>query len=73
MMVKRLEWPYVAARARDVAAESLQAAVAQLEPMAMDERAMTETEKIKRILLAMSYCQKALRSLESVGAPTRAF
>lgn len=73
MSDKPRQWPYVAARARDAAAESLQAAVAQLEPLAMEERPMTETEKIRRILLAMSYCQKALRSLESVGAPTRAF
>ena len=69
-MTNPQRWPYVAKDARDRAAEYLNVALHHLEPMVTDE-AMSETERVRRLSVAVVMVQKSIRLLESVGAQTR--
>lgn len=65
------EWPNVARRARDEAAEALVEAANQLDPLVLSDKTFTETERLRRQARALAMVQKALRHLEAVGAQTR--
>jgi len=70
MATRAREWPNNAREARDRSAEEaargLRATLALLEG-----REMTETEKVRRIAIAVSAFQTILRLLENQGAQTR--
>lgn len=68
MTDKPLKWPYLAADARDRAAETAAEAIRMLEPLTEKE---TDVEKLRRITHTMKDLFTILRLLESVGARTR--
>lgn len=71
MSDKPREWPNTARSARDLAAESAARAILALEPIVLEERPMTESERLRREATALNCLQRIARALESVGAPTR--
>lgn len=71
MSDKPREWPNVAKAARDMAAEAAVAGIVALEPLVLDERGITESERVRRMARALNCLQRIARVLESVGAPTR--
>jgi hypothetical protein len=62
-------WPNSAKEARDRSAEEAMRGLRAIEPML--DREMTETEKIRRLAIAVSSFQTILRMLEREGAQTR--
>ncbi len=68
-MTKAREWPNGAKEARDRAAEEAARGLRAVEPML--DREMTETEKIRRLAIAINSFQTILRMLEREGAQTR--
>jgi hypothetical protein len=68
---KPREWPNVAKEVRDQAAEAAVEGIRMLTPV-VEGKEMTETEKLRRMALALNRLMKIARLLESVGAPTRA-
>lgn len=68
MSAKPKEWPYLAADARDRAAEEAAGAIKVLEPLSETE---TDAEKLRRIARALMSLYRIARLLESVGACTR--
>lgn len=71
MTNKPREWPNVAREARDQAAEAACEGIRVLEPLVMEERVFTETERLRREAKGLSLFQRIARLLESVGAQTR--
>lgn len=71
MSDKPREWPNAAKNARDLAAEAAVAGILALEPIVLEERAMTEGERLRREARALNCLQRIARALEGVGAPTR--
>lgn len=69
MSNKPREWPNVAKNARDRSAEEAVRALAALQPLL--ERQVTETERIRRLAVAIDAVNTIARHLESVGAQTR--
>lgn len=61
-------WPYLAANARDRAAEEAAGAIRVLEPLSETE---TDAEKLRRITRTLMSLYRIARLLESVGASTR--
>ncbi|MAT45337.1 MAG: hypothetical protein CL609_23660 [Anaerolineaceae bacterium] len=70
MSHKPRPWPNVAKEARDRAAEEAMVVLTNLKPL-LSGTTVTETERIRRLALAMDAAQTCLRHLESVGAQTR--
>ncbi|NPV77932.1 MAG: hypothetical protein HPY59_16345 [Anaerolineae bacterium] len=68
-MTKPREWPNGAKEARDRSAEEAIRALRAIEPLL--EKEVTETEKIRRLAIAVSALQTILRLLEREGAQTR--
>lgn len=68
MTAKPREWPYLAADARDRAAEEAAGAIKTLEPLSETE---TDAETLRRITRALLSLYRIARLLESVGASTR--
>lgn len=68
-MTKPREWPNSAKEARDRSAEEAARALRMLEPLL--EKETTETEKIRRLAIAINSLNTILRLLESAGAQTR--
>lgn len=68
-MTKPREWPNGAKEARDRSAEEAIRALRALEPLL--EKEVTETEKIRRLAIAINSIQTILRLLEREGAQTR--
>ncbi len=68
-MTKPREWPNSAKEARDRSAEEAIRALRAIEPLL--EKEMTETEKIRRLAIAVNALQTILRLLEREGAQTR--
>jgi len=68
-MTKPREWPNSAKEARDRSAEEAIRALRAIEILL--EREVTETEKIRRLAIAVNSLQTILRLLESEGAQTR--
>ncbi|MBE3038294.1 MAG: hypothetical protein IMZ62_05735 [Chloroflexi bacterium] len=64
-------WPNVAKEARDRSAEEAQRIVHLLGPLVDDERAFTESDKLRREASALNAAQTILRLLEAQGAQTR--
>lgn len=64
-------WPNVAKEARDRSAEEAQRIVKLLGPLVEDERAFTETDRLRREASALNAAQTILRLLEAQGAQTR--
>ena len=61
-------WPYLAADARDRAAEEAAGAIKALEPLSEME---TDTERLRIITRTLMALYRITRLLESVGACTR--
>jgi hypothetical protein len=70
-MTKRREWPNSSREARDRAAEEAQRGIRALRPLVVHERTFTQTERLRRISIALDALQTIARHLESVGAQTR--
>jgi len=68
MTDKPKDWPYLAADARDRAAEEAAGAIKLLEPLSETEK---DAEALRRIARALMSLHKITRLLESVGAKTR--
>lgn len=68
-MTRPREWPNSAREARDRSAEEAIRALRAIEPLL--EKEVTETEKIRRLAIAVSALQTILRLLEREGAQTR--
>jgi transcription initiation factor IIE alpha subunit len=68
-MTKPREWPNSAKEARDRSAEEAIRALRAIEPLL--EKEVTETEKIRRLAIAVNALQTILRLLEREGAQTR--
>jgi len=68
-MTKARQWPNNAKEARDRSAEEAIRALRVIEPLL--EKEVTETEKIRRLAIAVSALQTILRLLEWAGAQTR--
>ncbi len=68
-MTKPRHWPNNAKEARDRSAEEASRALRVIEPLL--EKEVTETERIRRLAIAIHSLQTILRLLESVGAQTR--
>jgi len=68
-MTKRRDWPNGAKEARDRSAEEAIRALNAIKPLL--EKEVTETEKIRRLAIAVSCLQTILRLLEREGAQTR--
>ena len=68
-MTKPREWPNCAKEARDRSAEEAIRALRAIEPLLEKEAA--ETEKIRRLAIAVNSLQTILRLLEREGAQTR--
>lgn len=68
-MTKPREWPNGAKEARDRSAEEAIRALRAIEPLL--EREVTETEKIRKLAIAVNSLQIILRLLEREGAQTR--
>jgi transcription initiation factor IIE alpha subunit len=68
-MTKPREWPNSAKEARDRSAEEAARALRMLEPLL--EKEVTETEKIRRLAIAVNSLNTILRLLEREGAQTR--
>lgn len=68
-MTKPREWPNGAKEARDRAAEEAARALRAIEPLL--EKEVTETEKLRRLAIAINCLQTILRLLEREGAQTR--
>lgn len=68
-MTQARPWPNAAKEARDRSAEEAARALRMLEPLL--EKEVTETEKIRRLAIAVSALQTILRLLEAAGAQTR--
>jgi hypothetical protein len=68
-MTKARQWPNNAKEARDRSAEEAARALRAIEPLL--EKEVTETEKIRRLAIAVSALQTILRLLEGAGAQTR--
>lgn len=67
MATARKPWPHEMAWARDGAAENVQAALRQLQPLL----AHSDVLVLARVGVALSQLQLALRHLEHAGASTR--
>lgn len=65
------EWPNNAKEARDRSAEEAQRGLHAIKPLI--DKEVTETEKIRRLSIAMDSFQTILRLLENVGAQTKPF
>lgn len=68
-MTQARPWPNLAKEARDRSAEEAIRALRMLEPLL--DKEVTETEKIRRLAIAVNALNTILRLLESVGAQTR--
>lgn len=68
-MTKPREWPNSAKEARDRSAEEAIRALKSIEILL--EKEVTETEKIRRLAIAVNSLQTILRLLEREGAQTR--
>jgi hypothetical protein len=68
-MTKARQWPNNAKEARDRSAEEAARALRAIEPLL--EKEVTETEKIRRLAIAVNSLQTILRLLEGAGAQTR--
>jgi transcription initiation factor IIE alpha subunit len=68
-MTKARQWPNNAKEARDRSAEEAIRALRAIEPLL--EKEVTETEKIRRLAIAVNSLQTILRLLEGAGAQTR--
>ncbi|RMG02004.1 MAG: hypothetical protein D6735_10965 [Acidobacteria bacterium] len=68
-MTRPREWPNFAKEVRDRAAEEAARGARALEPLL--EQEVSETERVRRVGIAMKCFQIILRLLESVGAQTR--
>jgi len=68
-MTSPREWPNAARENRDQAAEQAARGLKTIRAMLSEE--MTETEKIRRIAIAVDSFQTILRLLENSGAQTR--
>lgn len=68
-MTRPREWPNAAKEARDRSAEEAIRALKAIQPLL--EKEVTETEKIRRLAIAVSCLQTILRLLERAGAQTR--
>ena len=68
-MTRPRQWPNNAKEARDRSAEEAIRALKAIEPLL--EKEVTETEKVRRIAIAVNCLQTILRLLEREGAQTR--
>ena len=68
-MTRPRQWPNNAKEARDRSAEEAIRALRAIEPLL--EKEVTETERIRRLALAIHALQTILRLLEREGAQTR--
>lgn len=68
-MTRPRSWPNCAKEARDRSAEEAIRALRALEPLV--EKEVTETEKIRRLAIAIHALNTILRLLEREGAQTR--
>lgn len=68
-MTKPRNWPNNAKEVRDRSAEEASRALRAIEPLL--EKEGTETERIRKLAIAIHSLQTILRLLESVGAQTR--
>lgn len=68
-MTQARPWPNSAKEARDRSAEEAARALRAIEPLI--EKEVTETEKIRRMAIAINSLNTILRLLESAGAQTR--
>lgn len=68
-MTKPRHWPNDAKDARDRSAEEAIRALRAIEPLI--EKEVSETEKIRRLAIAIHAIQTILRLLEYAGAQTR--
>lgn len=71
MSDKPRDWPTVAKHARDCTAELALSGAKQLEPLFIDERIFTESERSARERRAYAALMKILSNMQSVGAEIR--
>jgi hypothetical protein len=71
MSDKPRDWPNLAKEARDRAAELATTGIKTLQPLVMEDRNFTETERSNRESRALHLFTEIARHLEKVGAPTR--
>ena len=71
MSDKPRPWPNVAKEQRDQAAEKSAEGIRALAPVVAGERAMTETERLRREAIALSALQTIHSLMQGAGAPLR--
>lgn len=69
MSDKPREWPNIVKEARDQAAENGVKGIRMLSPVIFEPE-MCETEKLRRVAIALNCLQTIVRILEKVGAQT---
>ena len=69
MATKPRDWPNNAKEARDRSSEEAQRGITALRPML--QGSVTETERVRRVAIALDSLNTIARLLESVGAQTR--
>lgn len=68
-MTRARDWPNGAKETRDRSAEEIARALNAIEPLL--DREVTESDKLRRLAVAVTSMQRALRLLERAGAQTR--
>ena len=72
MSDKPREWPNVMRDYRDEAARAAQAGIKALEPVVINDRPMTENERLRKQAIALNALRTIMQCMQEAGAKVRA-